>query len=65
MAAFDLEEQEQISQIKGWWEQYGKLVTGVAVAAALASFSIAACLFVREAVAPADAVPSGGAPGDN
>lgn len=37
MAAFDLEEQEQISQIKGWWEQYGKLVTGVAVAAALAS----------------------------
>jgi hypothetical protein len=26
---------------------------------------IAACLFVREAVAPADAVPSGGAPGDN
>ena len=37
MAAFDLEEQEQISQIKGWWEQYGKLVTSVAVAAALAS----------------------------
>jgi len=37
MAAFDLEEQEQISQIKGWWEQYGKLVTTVAVLAALAS----------------------------
>lgn len=37
MAAFDLEEQEQISQIKGWWEQYGKLVTVLAVAAALAS----------------------------
>lgn len=37
MAAFDLEEQEQISQIKGWWEQYGKLVTTLAVAAALAS----------------------------
>jgi predicted negative regulator of RcsB-dependent stress response len=37
MAAFDLEEQEQISQIKGWWEQYGKLVTALAVAAALAS----------------------------
>ena len=33
MTAFDLEEQEQISQIKGWWEQYGKLVTSVAVAA--------------------------------
>ena len=37
MAAFDLEEQEQISQIKGWWEQYGTLVTGLAVAVALAS----------------------------
>ncbi len=37
MAAFDLEEQEQISQIKGWWEQYGKLVTLVAMVAALAS----------------------------
>ncbi len=37
MAAFDLEEQEQISQIKGWWEQYGKLVTTAAMVAALAS----------------------------
>lgn len=37
MAAFDLEEQEQISQIKGWWEQYGTVVTVAAVVAALAS----------------------------
>ncbi|NML24162.1 YfgM family protein [Zoogloea dura] len=37
MAAFDLEEQEQISQIKGWWEENGKLVTTLAVVAALAS----------------------------
>lgn len=37
MAAFDLEEQEQLSQIKGWWEQYGKLVSAVAIVAALAS----------------------------
>jgi len=37
MAAFDLEEQEQISQIKGWWEQYGTAVTAIAVVAALAS----------------------------
>lgn len=37
MAAFDLEEQEQISQIKGWWEENGKRVTALAVAAALAS----------------------------
>lgn len=39
MAAFDLEEQEQISQIKGWWEENGKLVTTLAVVAALASVS--------------------------
>lgn len=37
MAAFDLEEQEQISQIKGWWEQYGKLVTALVIVVALAS----------------------------
>jgi predicted negative regulator of RcsB-dependent stress response len=37
MAAFDLEEQEQISQIKAWWEQNGKLVTLVTVLAAIAS----------------------------
>ncbi|MCB1917486.1 MAG: tetratricopeptide repeat protein [Rhodocyclaceae bacterium] len=24
MAAFDLEEQEQLSQLKAWWEEYGK-----------------------------------------
>lgn len=37
MAVYDLEEQEQISELKAWWEQYGKLVTAIAVAAALAS----------------------------
>lgn len=37
MAAYDLEEQEQISQIKAWWEQYGKYITGLIVAAALSS----------------------------
>ena len=37
MAVYDLEEQEQISELKAWWEQYGKLVTTLAVAAALAS----------------------------
>ncbi len=39
MAVYDLEEQEQISEIKAWWEQYGKLVTALAVAAAVASVS--------------------------
>ena len=37
MAVYDLEEQEQISELKAWWEQYGKLVTTIALAAALAS----------------------------
>lgn len=37
MAVYDLEEQEQISQIKAWWEQYGKYVTALAVTAAVAS----------------------------
>lgn len=39
MAAFDLEEQEQISRIKAWWDQYGKYVTAAIVAAALAVVS--------------------------
>ncbi|MCX9155095.1 tetratricopeptide repeat protein [Niveibacterium sp. 24ML] len=36
MAAFDLEEQEQIATLKAWWEKWGTLVTIVAVALALA-----------------------------
>lgn len=37
MAVYDLEEQEQISELKAWWARYGKLVTALAVAAAVAS----------------------------
>ena len=37
MAIYDLEEQEQISALKAWWEQYGTLVTGIAAAAAVVS----------------------------
>jgi predicted negative regulator of RcsB-dependent stress response len=36
MATYDLEEQEQLSAIKTWWRMYGNLVTGIAVAAAVA-----------------------------
>ncbi|HMW17188.1 MAG TPA: tetratricopeptide repeat protein [Accumulibacter sp.] len=36
MAAYDLEEQEQIAEIKAWWKQYGNLVLGVLTAASLA-----------------------------
>lgn len=33
--AYDLEEQEKIDAIKGWWEQYGKLVTLAVIACLL------------------------------
>ncbi|MBL8399007.1 MAG: tetratricopeptide repeat protein [Candidatus Accumulibacter sp.] len=36
MAAYDLEEQEQIAEIKAWWKQYGNLVLGLLTAASLA-----------------------------
>jgi predicted negative regulator of RcsB-dependent stress response len=35
MAAYDLEEQEQIAQIKAWWAQYGNLVVTVLLVLAL------------------------------
>src|SRR5262245_52840839 len=34
--ALDLEEQEQVEELKAWWKQHGNLVTAVVVAAALA-----------------------------
>lgn len=37
MAVYDLEEQEQISELKAWWAQYGTLVTTLATIAALAA----------------------------
>lgn len=38
--AYDLEEQEQLSALKGWWQQYGKLVVITVVGAALAIASV-------------------------
>lgn len=35
MAAYDLEEQEQLEELKTWWKMHGNLVTAVVVAAAL------------------------------
>lgn len=35
MATYDLEEQEQIAEIKAWWKQHGNLITGIVTAAAL------------------------------
>ncbi|MDA8255077.1 MAG: tetratricopeptide repeat protein [Betaproteobacteria bacterium] len=36
MATYDLEEQEQLDELKTWWKMYGNLVTGILVAVALA-----------------------------
>lgn len=36
MAVYDLEEQEQLAELKAWWKQYGNLVTGVLLAASVA-----------------------------
>lgn len=35
MAAYDLEEQEQLATLKAWWENYGNLVTAIAVLVAI------------------------------
>jgi predicted negative regulator of RcsB-dependent stress response len=35
MATYDLEEQEQLAEIKVWWKQYGNLLVNVATAVAL------------------------------
>ncbi|WP_263772991.1 YfgM family protein [Propionivibrio soli] len=35
MATYDLEEQEQLAEIKAWWKQYGNLVINVVTAAAI------------------------------
>lgn len=39
MAAYDLEEQEQIATLKAWWKQYGNMVFGLVTAAAVAALS--------------------------
>ncbi|MEN3112806.1 YfgM family protein [Uliginosibacterium paludis] len=36
MAAYDLEEQEQLSAIKAWWEKNGNIVGGIVLAVAVA-----------------------------
>ncbi len=35
MATYDLEEQEQLAELKAWWKQYGNLVTGILTATAV------------------------------
>ncbi len=35
MATYDLEEQEQLAELKAWWRQYGNLVVSILTAAAI------------------------------
>lgn len=35
MATYDLEEQEQLAELKAWWKQYGGLLTNIVTVAAL------------------------------
>jgi predicted negative regulator of RcsB-dependent stress response len=39
MAAYDLEEQEQLEELKTWWKMHGNLVTAVVTAAALVALA--------------------------
>lgn len=39
MATYDLEEQEQLAEIKTWWKQYGNLLINVLTAAALVAIA--------------------------
>jgi predicted negative regulator of RcsB-dependent stress response len=36
MATYDLEEQEQLDELKTWWKMYGNIVTGILLVVALA-----------------------------
>lgn len=40
MAVYDLEEQEKLSALKAWWEQYGKYVSGVVTALCLTIIAV-------------------------
>lgn len=39
MAAYDLEEQEQLDELKTWWKIYGNLITNILLAVALAALA--------------------------
>lgn len=42
MAVYDLEEQEKLDDLKAWWNRWGNLVAGVAIAVALGIFAVQA-----------------------
>ena len=56
MAAYDLEEQEQLAEIKAWWKQYGNLLTNVLLAAVLAVMLTAGATDMKALAAEEQAV---------
>lgn len=48
MAVYDLEEQENIDNLKAWWKQYGRLVIAAAVAFALGVGGIQAWRYYKQ-----------------
>ena len=54
MAYYDLEEQEQLDELKSWWKQYGKLViTGIVLALAITGGYLGWSAYKRDAAAKA------------
>lgn len=51
--AYDLEEQEQLDELKAWWQQYGNFVLLVVVAAALSVAAIQGWRYYRHSQATA------------
>lgn len=42
MAVYDLEEQEQLDDLKAWWKQWGNVVTGIVIAVCVAVVGVQA-----------------------
>ena len=57
MAAYDLEEQEQIAEVRAWWKQYGNLLLNVVTVVAVTA---AAWGQPADSLAPAPAVDTAG-----
>ena len=54
MAYYDLEEQEQLAELKSWWKQYGKLViAGIVLALAVTGAYLGWNAYKRDAAAKA------------
>ena len=54
--AYDLEEQEQLATLKGWWKQYGNLVSWVVIAA-LSAILVVSMVDFAKSLAPSGPGP--------